>query len=364
MTTARTGTADLPLHGGRAPRWLFERMVRLAGAMVAVIVENESTTGMFRRLSDPYWFQAFGCVLGFDWHSSGLTTTVCGAIKESLYGRGAEYGLFVAGGKGLVARRTPHEVTAYAETAGFDPEPLIATSRLTAKVDSAALQDGYSIYHHVILFDRRGEWCVVQQGMNDSNGMARRYHWLGETLISYVKDPHAAVCCDKAGVVLNMVAEESEPAQLSVCELARGKPEPTVTDLKRLQELKMPTRHPITIQDIDPKRLESVLIKTYERQPQHFQELLGVPGIGPAAIRALALMAELAYGTPASSRDPARYSFAHGGKDGYPYPVNRKQYDQSIAFLEEALRKAHLGNSDKIGAFRRLASLPSDAKTT
>ncbi len=357
MPSARTGTADLPLHSGRAPRWLFERMVRLAGALIAVIVDAEGAAGFFRRVSDPFWFQAFGCALGFDWHSSGLTTTVGGAVKEALRLQGHELGVFAAGGKGAVARRTPAEVEAAAAREGFDPAPLVRASRLAAKVDSAAVQDGYDLYHHLLLFDASGRWCVVQQGMNAASGYARRYHWLGEAVASFVEEPHAAVCCDARGATLNLVARESGRARQAVAALARERPERLMADLKRLRELRLPARHHVTLADVDPRRVGDILLKTYEQQPQDFEVLLGIPGVGPATVRALTLLAELVFGTPASTRDPARFAFAHGGKDGHPYPVARRRYDQSIAFLEEALARARVGDRDKLEAFRRLERL-------
>ncbi len=354
---ARTGVADLPLHGGRAPRWLFERMVRLARALIEVIVDAEGAPGFFRRVSDPFWFQAFGCALGFDWHSSGLTTTVGGAVKEALRAAGPGLGLYAAGGKASAGRRTPAEVETAAWRDGFDPAPLVQASRLAAKVDAAAVQDGYDLYHHLLLFDGRGRWCVVQQGMNPATGYARRYHWLGEAVRSFVEEPHAAVCCDARGATLNLVAAESGAARAAVAALARERPDLVVRDLRRLQELRLPARHHLTLADVDPRRLRSILLTTYERQPGDFQALLDLPGVGAATVRALALLAELVWGTPASTRDPARYSFAHGGKDGHPYPVDRRRYDASIAFLEEALRRARLGERDRLDAFRRLARL-------
>lgn len=382
----RTGTAELPLHGGRAPRWLFERMVRLARALILVVVDAEGNEGFLRRASDPFWFQAFGCALGFDWHSSGLTTTVGGAVKEALRQVGPDLGLYAAGGKGAVARRTPAEVEAAAERSGFDPAPLVRASRLAAKVDTAAVQDGYDLYYHLLLFDGRGRWCVVQQGMNDATAYARRYHWLGEAVTSFVEEPHAAVCCDARGTVLNMVAAESGPAREAVAALGREQPERVLADLVRLQAdaraavrpepaappadggpggtpvLRLPARHHVSLADVDPRRLANVLVTTYERQPGDFQALLETPGVGPATVRALALLAELACGAPASTRDPARFSFAHGGKDGHPYPVNRARYDASIAFLEDALTRARVGDRDKVEAFRRLARLAGAAR--
>ncbi len=355
MSGRHTGTAELPLHAGRAPRWLFERMVRLARALLLVLVDAEGVPGLLRRLSDPFWFQAFGCALGFDWHSSGLTTTVGGAVKEALRAVGPDIGLHAAGGKGAAARRTPAEVEAAAERSGFDPAPLVRASRLAAKVDTAAVQDGYDLYYHLLVFDGAGRWCVVQQGMNEATAYARRYHWLGETVGSFVEEPHAAVCCDRrGGAVLNMVAAESGPAREAAAALAREEPARLLAEVARLR---LPARHGVSLADVDPRRLRSVLLTTYERQPADFEALLGLPGVGPATVRALALVAELVYGTPASTRDPARFSFAHGGKDGHPYPVDRRRYDETVAYLEDALARARLGDRDRVEALRRLARL-------
>jgi len=352
----RTGTADSPLHYGKAPRWLFEGMAGLAGEIGAVIVEEHGTEDLLRRLSDPFWFQSFGCVLGFDWHSSGLTTTACGALKEGLKTRQRELGLFVAGGKGATSRRTPQEIEASGPCLDRDPEELIHASRMAAKVDSAGLQDGYQIYHHTFVFNRGGKWCVIQQGMNTSTRLARRYHWLSEGVEDFICEPHAAICCDGKGDVLNLVARESEEARQTSTLLARETPERLVDELKRLQHLEMPAHHEVRLGEIHPERLRSIFLKTYDKQPDDFEELLGMYGVGAKTIRALSLISELVYGVAPSFRDPVRYSFAHGGKDGHPYPVDRANYDRSIGTLEVALRRATLGDREKLAALRRLSS--------
>jgi hypothetical protein len=352
----RTGTASLPLHYGKAPRWLFERMARLAGEITAVVVEEHGTEDLLRRLADPFWFQSFGCVLGFDWHSSGLTTTACGALKAGLEPRQKELGLFVAGGKGATSRRTPNEIEALGPCLDRDPGELIYASRMTAKVDSAGLQDGYQIYHHTFVFTRAGKWCVVQQGMNTSTRLARRYHWLSEDVKEFVCEPHAAICCDETNDALNMVALESEEARESSTFLARETPSVLVDELKRLQHLEMPAHHEVRLGEVYPDRLRSIFLKTYERQPEDFEALLGMQGVGPKTVRALSLISELVYGIAPSFRDPVRYSFAHGGKDGHPYPVDRVIYDRSIGTLEDALRRAKLGDGERLAALRRLSS--------
>ncbi|MGI9951632.1 DUF763 domain-containing protein [Moorellaceae bacterium AZ2] len=359
----RTGTASLPLHGGHCPPWLFERMRRLSAAIVEVIVREFGPEEVLRRLSDPHWFQALGCVLGFDWHSSGLTTTLCGALKEGIKGRERDLGLVIAGGKGRTSRQTPQEILRAAERypLALQPDRLIYASRMAAKVDNTAVQDGYQLYHHVFIFTFDGQWAVVQQGMNEHTRLARRYHWLSEKAGNFVCEPHAAVCCDQRGEVLNMVAEESEAARRVVTELAREKPEKVVQEFRRILEtsppglpnLRLPWRHEVPRADY----LNKALLKIYASPPSDFAALLGTEGVGPKTLRALAMVAEVAYGAPASFRDPVKYSFSHGGKDGHPYPVNRRVYDQSIAVLEKGLAEAKIGRSEKLQALKRLASL-------
>ncbi|AEG16582.1 protein of unknown function DUF763 [Desulfofundulus kuznetsovii DSM 6115] len=361
----RTGTANLPLHGGKCPPWLFERMVKMSRALIEVMVAESGPDGILARLADPFWFQALGCVLGFDWHSSGLTTTVCGALKEALRDRAGQLGLFVAGGKGKTSRQTPGEILAIGEKFPLarDPRELVFASKMAAKVDNAAVQDGYQLYHHTLFFTSSGRWAIIQQGMNETTRWARRYHWLSTTVKDFVCEPHTAVCCDHRGETLNLVALESDPARKVIAELAREKPENLLRDLTRLQQsaLNLPARHRVELADLNPARLHRVLLKSYERQPENFAALVATEGVGPKALRALSLLSELAYGTPPSFRDPARFSFAHGGKDGHPYPVDRATYDHSIAFLEKALAESRLGRQEKIEAFRRLGRWPRHA---
>jgi len=350
----RTGSAHLPLHGGRAPAWLFPRMVRLSREITAHIVEEYGRDEMLRRLSDPYWFQAFGCVLGFDWHSSGVTTTVCGALKEGLRGTERDLGIYVGGGKGATSRRTPGEILHYCDTLSIDPRPLVYASRMSAKVDSAAVQDGYQLYHHSFFFVPSGGWCVVQQGMNDDNGMARRYHWLASTVQSFVNEPHAAICADAQAPTLNLVAAESDATRTNSAGLAREKPGVVVSALKDLPLLAMPRRHAVLVADVNPQYLDKILLKTYERAPENFETLLGMEGVGAKTLRALALASEVIYGTPASTRDPARFSFAVGGKDGFPYPVDLETYDKTIDVLRAAVNKANIDRSERVKALKRL----------
>jgi hypothetical protein len=350
----RTGTAHLPLHGGRAPRYLFERMVRLARELSLIIIAEHGTLELMRKLSDPFWFQAFGCVLGYDWHSSGVTTVACGALKEAWKPISKETGLFIAGGKGATSRKTPSEIEALAGEIKVSPSGLIYASRMSAKVDSTALQDGYQIYHHSFIFDREGRWAVVQQGMNTDNGWARRYHWMSETVVSFVDEPHAGIITSERTHPLNMVAHESEGSRTASAALAIEKPWKNLQELKKLKTVELPGRHEILISDINPDRLASTLESAYEAQPQNFEQLLGTRNVGPKTVRALALLSEIVYGAKPSFSDPARFSFAHGGKDGHPYPVDKKTYDQSIQILHAAVEQAKIGDREKLDALKRL----------
>ena len=352
----RSGTAQLPLHRGRAPAWLFSRMVLLAREITAHVVAEYGSDEVLRRLSDPYWFQEFGCVLGFDWHSSGVTTTVTGAMKEALRGREHELGVFAGGGKGAVSRRTPSEIVSHCERLSVDPAPLVYASRMSAKVDSAAVQDGYQLYHHAFFFTPSGSWCVVQQGMNGDNRMARRYHWLSRTVDSFVNEPHAAVCAEQTAPTFNLVAAESAEVRGRSAEISREQPKFVLSALRDLPLLSMPRRHAVLLSDVNPQHLERVLLKTYEAAPRDFESLIGLEGVGARTVRALALVSEVIYGTAASTRDPARFSFALGGKDGTPFPVDRAAYDKTIEVLHAAVNRAHIDRSDRVKALKRLVA--------
>jgi hypothetical protein len=361
----QTGIAQLPLHGGKAPAWLFQRMVRLGREIVRLIVEDYGPAGILTRISDPYWFQSLGCVLGFDWHSSGVTTTVCGALKEGLRGREKELGLVIAGGKGATSRKTPGEIIAAADkfSLGCDPAALVYLSRLTAKIDNNAVQDGFQLYHHNFFFTFDGSWAVVQQGMNER--FARRYHWHSENVQSLTIDPHAAICSNlQLERALNLVTAESVPAQGVITELSREHPERITTELHTLRSLTLPAHHEVTVRDLHPDSIEKILLKTYEAKPTDFQTLLAMPGVGAKTLRALSLLAEIAYGTPASWRDPAKFSFAHGGKDGHPYPVNRRLYDESVEILRRSLERARVERTEKENAIMRLLTLFPEKKRT
>jgi hypothetical protein len=330
-------------------------MVPLAREITIAIVSEYGPEEMLRRISHPYWFQAFGCVLGFDWHSSGVTTTLCGALKEGVKGIERNLGLFVAGGKGRTSRKTPLEIETWGDKISLDPAPLVYASRMSAKVDSAAVQDGYQLYHHTFLFTSKGSWTVVQQGMNEKNRYARRYHWLGENITDFVNEPHSAILAEASADTLNLTASESEPARTTIAGIAsQESPEKVLDDLKRLKTLDLPARHRIYVSDMHPDSLKKIILSAYERQPQDFEHLLGLSGVGARTIRALSLISELVHGVEPSYRDPARYSFAHGGKDGIPYPVDRQTYDKSIELLSKAINRTKLGLNEKQKAFQRL----------
>ena len=395
--------AQLPLHTGKAPPWLFKRMTKLAGAITMAIVEEFGPAEMLHRLSDPWWFQAFGCVLGFDWHSSGVTTVTCGALKEAAKVCGKDLGILVAGGKGATSRKTPQEIAAAADRHAItNGERLIYASRMSAKVDSAAVQDGFGIYHHSFFFTPEGQWCVVQQGMDEQSGWARRYHWLAESVEDFVCEPHAAVedlaerpvealARSPGGqrqlMLLNMVAEEAGANRHASAALVREPCDWLLGEIERLTEgptLFAPARHPVLNLDVNEKRLKGILVEAHEQHPQDFETLLGLSGVGPATIRSLSLLAEIIFQAPPSHRDPtqrraaasnaaevnsdaapdvrrwADYSHAHGGKDGTPFPVDRATYDRNITVLTDAVRRARLGENEKFEALRRLAKLGQD----
>lgn len=345
----KTGSINLPLHYGKAPHWLFEKMKRLSRSITIFIVEEEGTEGFLQKISSPLWFQSLGCILGFDWHSSGITTVVCAALKEGIEGTENELGIFIAGGKGMRSRKTPTEIKEKAGVIDTVVEPLIYASRMSAKVDSAAVQDGYQIYQHTFFFTKKGEWAVVQQGMNLINRYARRYHWLSGD-IDFVCEPHSGISSQKIeDTVLNMVSRKSGDVRTRTTEISKEHPDRITREL-----ITLPRRHPILSADINPKRLYKTFISTYERAPQNFEELIGIRGVGPKTIRALALLSELLYGTPLDFTDPARFSYAHGGKDGHPYPVDRKGYEKTISILERAIKSARLGRRDELEALKRL----------
>ncbi|NLO89263.1 MAG: DUF763 domain-containing protein [Clostridia bacterium] len=353
----KTGSVNLPLHGGKCPPWLFNKMKNLSAVLLETVVLEYGPTEVLKRFSDPLWFQSFGCLLGFDWHSSGLTTTVCGAVKAALKERNWELGIFIAGGKGGTSRKTPQEIEEWGEKFAFPQEisKLVYASKMAAKVDSAALQDGYQLYHHTFIFTPEGNWAVVQQGMNEQTKYARRYHWLSRKTLEFVNEPHEAVCCNRKGKILNLVASESEANRATAAALSREKPHKIVREFKKIctpKNLTMPAFHNIP----RAENLERALIKIYEKCPKGFEELLSLQGVGPKTIRALSLVAEVIYGAKPSYRDPVRYSFAHGGKDGTPYPVDRALYQNTINSLRKIVEEAKMESKDKIQMLKKLSN--------
>jgi len=366
----RSGNADLPLHGGRVPRWLGERMTRLGAVIAEAIVLEYGRDEFLRRLAHPFWFQSFGAVMGMDWHSSGITTSVIGALKRGLKPLARELGVHVCGGRGSHSRETPHELVAIGERVGFDGAALATASRLVAKVDSAAVQDGFDLYLHGFIVTDDGHWVVVQQGMNGDKRQARRYHWLSEGLKSFVEAPHAAIDGTDQGVIANLTdarAEASRRRQIDILgdlgpdriarELSKleGAAEAPTSPLEPLlPHLVMPARHDVRPEDIVARRLHAGLAAAADRGPKDFAELLLVRGVGARTVRALAQVAEVVHGAPYRFGDPARFSLAHGGKDRHPFPVPLKVYDRTIQVMKAAVIKAKLGQTEELSAIRRL----------
>ncbi|NIT03797.1 DUF763 domain-containing protein [Candidatus Saccharibacteria bacterium] len=343
----RTGVATFGLDYGTCPPWLFAKMKRLARLLAEAIVWEFSPTEFIKRMSNPFFFQSFGTILAFDWDASGLTTTTTAAIKEALRGTERSLGVFVAGGKGRTSLKTPEDIRNHFSKYQLsinNCDKLIYASKMSAKVDNTAVQDGFQLYHHAFFFDRKGNWSVVQQGMNEKIKRARRYHWFSKGFSDFVEEPHAGITQPQRGKVLNLVSKKSRDNKDVSVELVKDI-KTLRGDLKVLDYVGVP---------FDKRRLESTLNNAYERSPENFENLLAVRGVGPKTIRALSLISELIYGAAPSYQDPARYSFAHGGKDGIPYPVDRKVYDQSISVLERAVRRAKLQHAEKEKVFRKL----------
>jgi hypothetical protein len=353
MRAGPTGTADLPLHGGRVPEWLASRMASLGRVIVEAITHEYGRTEVLRRLSSPFWFQAFGAVMGMDWHSSGITTSVLAALKRGLRPIEGELGLHVCGGRGRASRRTPAELTALGDSLGLDAPALVRASRLVAKVDSAAVQDGFQLYLHGFIVADDGAWVVVQQGMNGERRQARRYHWIWDRARAggFVDEPHAAIEGRAGGDIVNLVDHRAAAARGEMLGLARGGPE---TALGGLARLRLPAHHDVRAEDIDLSRLGKTLAAVADRGPEDFAELMLVPGVGARTLFALALVAEVVHGAPSRFADPARFSLAHGGKDGHPFPVPLRVYDETIAVLKRAVARARLGDGERLAAIRRL----------
>ena len=390
-----SGHTDLPLHTGTVPRWLADRMMVLGTLITESLVENFGPDEVLVRLSDPLWFQSFGAVMGMDWHSSGITTSVMYALKRGLNPRAKELGIYVCGGRGKYSRLTPDELLEIASREGLNGDELVRNSKLVAKVDNNAVQDGFQLYQHNFVLTRNGNWTVVQQGMNGAEQKARRYHWCSTNLRSFVEEPHSGVVGDNRGKILNLTDTEAKGARNSILEMSREEPERMLREIVQIgkpasqmilmqdgksfggvaggstalpeqQELfpelqetnersiVMSTHHEVLAQDVDLKRLGGVLATAYESQPKDFESLMLTPGLGPRTLQSLALVSEVIYGTPSRFTDPARFSFAHGGKDGHPFPVPLKIYDESIRVLRDSIEKSKLGYKDKSDCIRRL----------
>lgn len=343
--------ADLPLHYGRVPDWLYKRMSLLGGAIVEAIVIEYGKSALLSRMSDPFWFQSLGCVLGMDWHSSGITTSVLGSLKQSVNKRSEELGIYICGGKGKHSRATPAELLKIAEHTGLNGDELVRNSKLSAKVDNTAIQDGYQIYLHSFILSDEGEWSVIQQGMNDTNGMARRYHWHSPTISSFVSEPHSFIYGHNQGQILNITDKAAAETQHGILNITKEKPD---IILKEARKLLMPAHHDVQAKDIDLKRLGSILAIAHNSDLRDIESLLLLKGVGPRTIQSLTLVSEVIHGTPSRFNDPARYSFAHGGKDGHPFPVPTKVFDESIAILDHAIHRSKLGYNDKSSAIKGL----------
>jgi uncharacterized protein len=368
----RSGSADLPLHGGAVPRWLADRMTRLGAVMAEAIIHHYGRDELLRRLANPFWFQSFGAVMGMDWHSSGITTSVVGALKRGLTPLAGELGVHVCGGRGKHSRQTPQELVAIGDRIGFDGLALAKVSRLVAKVDSAAVQDGFDLYLHGFIVTDEGRWVVVQQGMNGELKQARRYHWLSEGLKSFVEEPHAAIEGPGRGKIVNLTDRRADASRRNQVDMLQAVgPDVIAREFVRLQpgqsraadpvpeqpflpHLVMPSHHDVRAKDVLARRLHGNLAAAAECGPSDFSELLLVPGVGARTVRALAMVAEVLHGAPYRFSDPARFSFAHGGKDGHPFPVPIRVYDQTIEIIKSAVLKAKLGREEELAALKRL----------
>ncbi len=371
----RTGHAYLPLHTGTVPKWLADRMKDLGTLIVESLLIQYGKKEVLKRLSDPLWFQSFGAVLGMDWHSSGITTSVMYALKRGINPRAREFGLCICGGRGKYSRRTPQELLYLSEATGLDGDSLVNASRLAAKVDGAAVQDGFQLYQHNFILTDKGDWAIVQQGMNPQAKTARRYHWSSQGLDSFVDEPHSGITGENKGLILNLTDSSASTTRNSILGLSRENPEKIIAEIKSVQKfglpqkiqqelfenetqgeriLVLPAHHEVTEKDVDLKRLGAVLAAAYESPPENFESLLLTPGLGPRTLQSLTLISEVINGTPSRFKDPARFSFAHGGKDGHPFPVPLRIYDESIRILGDAIEKSRLGYNDKSQCINRL----------
>lgn len=352
----KRGHADLPLHWGTVPPWLAQRMSLLGGAIVEAIVLEYGRTALLQRLSDPFWFQSLGCVLGMDWHSSGITTSVMNALKKAINKRSSELGVYVCGGRGKSSRQTPAELLAIAEKTGLDGDALVKHSKLSAKVDNTAVQDGFQLYLHSFVVTVEGEWAVIQQGMNDTSRMARRYHWLSSAIRSFIEEPHTSVCGKNQGLILNLTDKDAASTKNGILDLTTVLPDKLMNEVSLI----LPNHHEVRVEDVNLKRLGAALLLAHETDVKDFESLLLLEGVGPRTVQSLTLVSEVIHGTPSRFSDPARFSFAHGGKDGHPFPVPTKVYDETIEIFDQAIHKAKIGEIERSDALKNLSKIAQE----
>lgn len=374
----KTGYADLPLHGGTVPKWLADRMMQMGTLIVESLICNFGKKEVLVRLSDPLWFQSLGAVMGMDWHSSGITTSVMYALKRGINSRAREFGLCICGGRGKYSKRTPEELLFLADATGLDGNNLVRASKLAAKVDSTAIQDGFNLYQHNFILSDEGDWTIVQQGMNTQTKTARRYHWSSENLRSFVENPHTGITGENRGRILNLTDSKAEKTRSAILEISKENPDKMIKEISKIiltdsinsnpiessfetdimevegRNISMPRHHDVKAKDVNLKRLGAVLATAYENQNNNFESLLLTQGLGPRTLQSLTLVSEVIYGTPSRFSDPARFSFAHGGKDGFPFPVPLKVYDESIRILGESIERSKMGFNDKSLCLERL----------
>lgn len=355
----RSGSADLPLHYGQVPPWLYERMSKLGLAVVEVILSDYGKDEVIRRLSDPFWFQSFGAVMGMDWHSSGITTSVMGALKRAVNPNSGTLGIYIAGGKGKYSLETPAELLKISDSTGLNGNELVRASKLSAKVDNTAVQDGYQLYTHNFILNDEGQWAVIQQGMNTHDKTARRYHWHSHNLKSFVEEPHTGIAGINRGTILNLTSDSAAANRAGILEISASANEKVLQDFSRLI---LPAHHDVRVSDVNMKRLGALLHMTREIPPENFEELLLLRGVGPRTLQSLALVSEVIHGAPSRFRDPARFSFAHGGKDGHPFPVPLNIYDETISILQKGIEKSKLDNSDKLRSVEKLHRIIGEAE--
>lgn len=352
----KRGTADLPLHYGTVPPWLAQRMSLLGGAIAEAIVIEYGRPELLRRLSDPFWFQSLGCVLGMDWHSSGITTSVMNALRKAINCRSEELGVYICGGRGKFSRETPNQLLEVADKTGLNGNELVRHSKLAAKVDNTAVQDGFQLYLHTFIVTKEGEWAVIQQGMNPNERMARRYHWLSSSLRSFMEEPHTSVCGRNQGLILNLTDKLAAPTKDGIVELTKETPD----KLMREVSIILPNHHEVKAEDVNLKRLGAALLLAHETNVADMESLLLLEGVGPRTLQSLTLVSEVIHGTPSRFSDPARFSFAHGGKDGHPFPVPTSVYDETVEVFDKAIRQARLGDKEKSDALKNLSKISQE----